>query len=91
MHLSFPIQIVWEDVFDEEASIPRKVKESRSRKIQDEAGHTWNLLATLYYKGPAASLGERCLRRASSRLAVSAVASIARSEANSSYERGANV
>jgi len=51
MGLSFPIQIVWEDVFDEAASIPRKVKESRARKIQDQAGRTWNLLTTLYYKG----------------------------------------
>ena len=51
MGLSFPIQIVWEDVFDEKASIPRKVKESRARKIQDQAGRTWNLLTTLYYKG----------------------------------------
>ncbi|MBI0434202.1 hypothetical protein [Roseomonas sp. KE0001] len=51
MGLSFPIQIVWEDVFDESASIPRKVKESRVRKIQDQAGRTWNLLTTLYYKG----------------------------------------
>jgi hypothetical protein len=51
MELSFPIQIVWEDVFDEAASIPRKVKENRARKIQDQAGRTWNLLTTLYYKG----------------------------------------
>ena len=51
MGLSFPIQIVWEDVFDEAASIPRKVKESRARKIQDQADRTWNLITTLYYKG----------------------------------------
>jgi hypothetical protein len=51
MNLRFPIQIVWEDVFDETASIPRKVKESKARKIQDQAGRTWNLLTTLYYKG----------------------------------------
>jgi len=51
MGLSFPIQIVWEDVFDERASIPRKVKENRSRKIQDQADRTWNLFVTLYYKG----------------------------------------
>lgn len=36
---------------DESAKIPRKVKEDRSRKIQDEAGRAWNLLTTLYYKG----------------------------------------
>lgn len=51
MSLSFPIQIVWEDVFDESAKIPRKIKENRARKIQDQAGRTWNLLTTLYYKG----------------------------------------
>jgi hypothetical protein len=49
--LSFPVQIVWEDVFDETARIPRKVKENRSRKIQDQAGRTWNLITALYYKG----------------------------------------
>ena len=51
MGLSFPIQIVWEDVFDEAARIPRKVKENRARKIQDQADRTWNLMTTLYYKG----------------------------------------
>ncbi len=51
MSLSFPIQIVWEDVFDESAKIPRKIEENRARKIQDQAGRTWNLLTTLYYKG----------------------------------------
>ena len=51
MHLSFPIQIVWEDVIDENASIPLKVKESSARKIQDLAGRSWNLMTPLYYKG----------------------------------------
>ncbi len=51
MDLSFPIQIAWEDVFDESVSIPRKIKESRARKIQDKAARTWNLLTTMYYKG----------------------------------------
>lgn len=51
MDLSFPIQIVWEDVLDENASIPQKIKESRARKIQDQADRTWNLFTTLYYKG----------------------------------------
>lgn len=51
MCLSFPIQIVWEDVFDEKARIPRKIKESSARKIQDQADRTWNLFTTLYYKG----------------------------------------
>ncbi len=51
MNLSFPTQIVWEDVVDEKASIPRKVKEDTNRTIQDVAGRSWNLLTTLYYKG----------------------------------------
>ncbi len=51
MGLNFPIQIVWEDVVDEKASIPRKIKESSARKIQDMAGRSWNLFTTLYYKG----------------------------------------
>ena len=51
MGLSFPVQIVWEDVLDEKASIPRKVKESRDRDIPDQADRTWNLMTTLYYKG----------------------------------------
>ena len=51
MGVSFPIQIVWEDVLDEKAAIPRKVKESSARKVQDRADRAWNLLTTLYYKG----------------------------------------
>lgn len=51
MRLSFPIQIIWEDVVDDSAVIPRKIKESSVRKIQDQAGRSWNLLTTLYYKG----------------------------------------
>jgi hypothetical protein len=51
MGLSFPIQIVWEDVIDEKVAIPQKVKESSARKIQDLAGRTWNLTTSLYYKG----------------------------------------
>jgi hypothetical protein len=51
MGLNFPIQIVWEDVIDEKASIPRKIKQSRDREIQDQADRSWNLLTTIYYKG----------------------------------------
>jgi hypothetical protein len=51
MGLNFPIQIVWEDVLDDKAVIPRKIKETSARKIQDMAGRSWNLLTTLYYKG----------------------------------------
>lgn len=51
MGLRFPIQIVWEDVLDDQAVIPQKIKESSARQIQDMAGRTWNLLTTIYYKG----------------------------------------
>jgi len=51
MSLSFPIQIIWEDVLDESVSIPRKVKETSQRKMQDQADRSWNLMSTLYYKG----------------------------------------
>ena len=51
MELRFPIQIVWEDVVDDKVSIPRKLKNSSAREIQDRADRTWNLLTTLYYKG----------------------------------------
>ncbi len=51
MNLSFPIQLVWEDVLDDKVAIPRKIKQSSERKIQDQADRTWNLLTTLYYKG----------------------------------------
>ncbi len=51
MHLSFPTQIVWEDVFDTNASIPKKIKEHSERNTQDDADVTWNLMTSLYYKG----------------------------------------
>lgn len=51
MGFNFPIQIVWEDVLDEKVKVPRKVKESSDRKIQDKSDRTWNLLTSLYYKG----------------------------------------
>jgi hypothetical protein len=51
MHLSFPIQIVWEDVVNPNAKIPRKMKENSDRQTQDRADSAWNLMTTLYYKG----------------------------------------
>ncbi|MFV0297575.1 MAG: hypothetical protein ACK5JT_15790, partial [Hyphomicrobiaceae bacterium] len=51
MNMNFPIQIVWEDVINDAVKIPRKIKESSDRKIQDRAGRAWNLMTTLYYKG----------------------------------------
>lgn len=51
MPLSFPIQIVLEDVLDDKVSVPRKIKEATARKIQDRADCSWNFFPTLYYKG----------------------------------------
>jgi len=46
MHFSFPIQIVWEDVINPKAKIPRKIKENSDRKTQDRADLAWNLIVT---------------------------------------------
>jgi hypothetical protein len=51
MDLGFPIQIVWEDAINPDAEIPRKIKESSDRQVQDSADLAWNLMTTLYYKG----------------------------------------
>ena len=51
MELGFPIQIVWEDVINPDARIPRKIKENSDRQTQDRADLAWNLMTTLYYKG----------------------------------------
>ncbi|WP_434290555.1 argonaute/piwi family protein [Celeribacter sp. SCSIO 80788] len=51
MDLRFPIQIVWEDVINPDAKIPRKIKENSDRQTQDRADLAWNLMTTLYYKG----------------------------------------
>ena len=49
MHFNFPIQIIWEDVVNSKAKIPRKIKENSDRKTQDRADLAWNLMTTLYY------------------------------------------
>lgn len=51
MHFGFPIQIVWEDLINPDAKIPRKIKENSDRQTQDRADVAWNLMTTLYYKG----------------------------------------
>lgn len=51
MNLSFSIQIVWEDVINADAKIPRKIKDNSDRQTQDRADLAWNLMTTLYYKG----------------------------------------
>ena len=51
MGLSFPIQIVWEDVFDETAKIPLKVKKVAPEDFKIKLIELGILLTTLYYKG----------------------------------------
>lgn len=50
MSLPFPIQLVWEDVIDDKAKIPQKLKKATDRKIQDKAARAWTLSNSLYYK-----------------------------------------
>lgn len=50
MHLSFPIQIVWEDVLDDKTKIPQKLRKTTDRKIQDKAARAWTLTNSIYYK-----------------------------------------
>jgi len=47
--LSVPSQIVWPTLWDDEAKIPRKLKETL-RQVQDPATRAWNLLNALFYK-----------------------------------------
>jgi hypothetical protein len=47
--LSVPSQIVWPTLWDDNAKIPRKLKETL-RQVQDPATRAWNLLNALFYK-----------------------------------------
>lgn len=47
--LSAPSQIVWPTLWDDQAKIPRKLKETL-RQVQDPATRAWNLLNALFYK-----------------------------------------
>ncbi len=86
MGFSFPIQIVWEDVINDKAKIPRKIKESSDRRIQDKAGRSWNLLTTLYYKGSGRVHGAVFPKRGNTNPAISGSVSTAALMA-SSYGR----
>ena len=50
MELGVATQIVWPDVYDEDAKIPLKIKRQKNRRIQPPATRTWNLLNSLFYK-----------------------------------------
>jgi hypothetical protein len=47
--MSVPSQIVWPTLWDDNAKIPRKLKETL-RQVQDPATRAWNLLNALFYK-----------------------------------------
>lgn len=49
LHLQKPTQIVWPTLWDDNARIPRKLKQTM-RKVQDPATRAWNLLNALFYK-----------------------------------------
>ena len=60
MNLRFSIQIVWEDVINAEAKIPRKVKENSDRQTQDRADLAWNLLGSSFKCNTQSPLGIGC-------------------------------
>lgn len=50
MNLRVPIQLLWPTTFDASFKIPRKLKESSDRRVQDDATRAWNMFTALYYK-----------------------------------------
>ena len=50
-HLPFGFQIVWEDTVDDNAKVPRRLKQIANRKIQHKAARAWNLTNSIYFKG----------------------------------------
>ena len=50
MELRRPIQILWPTTYDSTIRIPRKLKKTNDRRVQDDATRAWNLYTALYYK-----------------------------------------
>jgi hypothetical protein len=50
MRIRLPIQLMWPTTFDPTYKIPRKLKETTDRRMQDPATIAWNLLTATYYK-----------------------------------------
>lgn len=50
MELRLPIQILWPTTYDSRIRIPRKLKRTSDRRVQDDATRAWNLFTALYYK-----------------------------------------
>ncbi len=53
MDLRFSIQIVWEDVINPDAKIPRKIKENSDRQTQDRLGSAFSRMPKPTRYGPA--------------------------------------
>ncbi len=50
MELGVPIQMLWPTTYDAAIRIPRKLKITSERRVQDDATRAWNLFTALYYK-----------------------------------------
>ena len=50
MELRIPIQLLWPTTYDPSISIPRKLKLTSDRAVQDDATRAWNFFTALYYK-----------------------------------------
>ena len=50
MEFRLPIQILWPTTCDASIRVPRKLKTTSDRRVQDDATRAWNLFTALYYK-----------------------------------------
>lgn len=50
MELRLPIQILWPTTYNPAIRIPRKLKTTSDRRVQDDATRAWNFFTALYYK-----------------------------------------
>jgi hypothetical protein len=50
MELRLPIQILWPTTYNSSIRIPRKLKRTNDRRVQDDATRAWNFFTALYYK-----------------------------------------
>jgi hypothetical protein len=78
MGLCFPIQIAWEDVFDETAKIPLKSERAARERSKIKRGELGTCSRRSTTREQAAFRGGGCRRMVNSRLAISASVSIAR-------------
>jgi hypothetical protein len=50
MKLHLPIQLLWPTTYDSSIAISRKLKQTNTRRVQDDATRAWNFFTALYYK-----------------------------------------